>query len=167
MSVDPTRYTSALGKAFVDGLTASSADRAVLRVGRDRYSIHDVATRLGVVHTKACRSLSRYCFTNGITSAADLFRKTTPYAFASEHGIGLCTLYVVFAVFQDKDLDVDAWFAKGQEGARVSFLALKHRELVAERRAKADDKKRARGRRSRAHHDTVNHFLATTARAAG
>jgi hypothetical protein len=161
MSVEPTRYTFAFGKAFVDQLTAATADRAVLRIGRDRYSIHDVATRLGVVHTKACRSLTRYCDANKIASAVDLYKKTTPYAFASEHGIGLCTLYVVFAVFQDKDLHIDAWFAKGQEGARVSFLALKHRELVAERRAKADDKKRARGKRSKAHESHVEQFLAT------
>lgn len=157
-TVQPENYRQFLGSSFVDSLT-DRADGAALRIGSDVWTKHEVATRLGVVHVKACGILSGIAKKLGVHSTADLYARSSPYTFAG-YPAGVTTLYVMFAAFLDKDLEPETWFAKGQHEAIVSFLALKHRELVAERRTREDARRLARAAQARSHRREVRSILA-------
>jgi hypothetical protein len=158
-SIDPSAYTPALGSTFVRELTDRDKG-AALRIGRDAWSRHEVGERLRVVHTRACAILSAICRQLKVQSTRDLYNSTSPYTFA-DYPAGVTTLYVMFAAFRDKDLDPDAWYAKGQEQAIVSFFALKHREQVANQRTRADQERRQRRDRTRRQTSAVNKILST------
>ena len=151
---DPRAYVKILGKTFVDKL-----QQPALRIGKDTWTMYEVGHDLGIVQTKACGILSAFCKARGITSTKHLFDTTNGYSFAEYPGAGVTTLFAMFAAFRDKGLDPQAWHARGQDGAIVSFLALKHREQVAERKAKADDRKRSRKARASTHKKDVDKFL--------
>lgn len=153
----PDRYTSILGSAFVEGI--SRADHPALIIGKDSWTKHELATVLGVVQTKAASILSATCKKLGVTSTADLFKSTSPYTFA-EYPAGVTTLYVMFAAFEAKGLDPEAWYARGQESAIVTFLTLKHRELQAAQRTRDDEKKRQRTARNKRHRAESSKYLA-------
>lgn len=159
MRFDPASLVPILGKTFVDELTQHN-DRAPLRIGKDVWSRHEVAANLGIVQTRACSILSAVVKQIGATSTADLYRKTSPYTFAG-YPVGVTTLYVMFAAFRDKGLDPDTWYRKNQDDAIISFISLKHRELVAERTTKAAERKRTRRERRREHESAVSKVLAS------
>lgn len=137
----PESLTPILGQAFVASLT--DPQFAVLRIGRDTWTRHQVANQLGLVHTRACAILSGIAKELGVADTKDLYETTSPYTFADKPA-GVTTMFVMFCAFRDRDLSVEHWYHKGQKDAIVSFLGLKHRELEAERRTKADAKRRRR-----------------------
>ena len=133
----PTDYRRQLGGSFVDHLT--DAKYPALIIGKDSWTRHELATEIGIVHTKAAAILTKACRTLGIRSTADLFARTSPYTFADvQLRMGVTTLYVMFAVFRAKGHDIDAWYAKGntkgEAAAVVTFITLKEREQAAEKR---------------------------------
>ena len=152
----PDRFAAFLGSTFTDQLTA--ADHPALIIGKDTWTKHEIATVLGVVHLKACSILSATCKKLGVTSTADLYKSTSPYTFA-EYPAGVTTLYVMFAAFEAKGFDPEAWYHKGQEKAIVSFLTLKHRELLAAQRTREDEKRRQRAARGKKHRAAVASVL--------
>ena len=131
-------------------------------LGKDAWTKHELATVLGVVQTKACAILTATCKKIGVKDTADLYKSTSPYTFA-EYPAGVTTLYVMFAAFQSKGLDPEAWYARGQEHAIVTFLTLKHRELQAEKRTRDDEKQRQRTARNRKHRAASAKYLGASA----
>ena len=156
MIASPDRYIPILGAGFVREL--SDPKYPILRIGKDSWTKHEVAVSLGIVQTKACAILSSICKKLQIASTADLYKTTSPYTFA-DFPAGVTTLYVMFAAFADKGFDPQAWYAKGQEKAIVSFLSLKHRELAAAKRTREDEKRRRRSANHKAHRSEVNRVM--------
>jgi hypothetical protein len=106
-----------------------------LRIGTQRWTTHQLAVQLGVVHTKAARLLSDAAASIGAKSVRDLYDKSTPYTFAGLRGLGETTLYVLWRLFQSQGLDPDKWAASGdRDETLVSFRSLKHREQAGEKR---------------------------------
>jgi hypothetical protein len=149
----PEKLVPILGKTFVHRLI----DQPVLQIGKDAWSRRDVAL-LGVTHTLACANLTKVAKDLGVTSTKDLYQSTSPYTFA-DYPVGVTTLYVMFAIFRDKELDVDTWYAKGLKGALATFVTLKHRELEAHRRTKEDMARERRAQRRTQHEADVKRVL--------
>jgi hypothetical protein len=98
--VAPATYTTALGRHFVDSLT-NAEKFAVLVIGHDRWTRHQLANELGVVHTVAAGRLSAIAKDLGVKDTADLYARTSPYSLtAVEYRAGVTTLYVMFAAFR-------------------------------------------------------------------
>ena len=153
----PERLHKYVGGTFINRIT-DHGECAALRIGKDAWSKHEIATRLGVTHTVACGILSSFCKKNGITSTKHLFEETSPHSLA-EHRLGVTTLYVMFAAFADKGLEIDDWYARGEKGAVVTFHTLKHRELEARKREEEDTRKRRRGGRPAGGNGSVSRYL--------
>ena len=146
-----------VGSTFVSHLT-DAEKYPLLVIGKDRWSFQQVASDLGVIQPKACRILSRVAKDLGAKSVKDLYKDTSPYTLAGTHGVGVTTLYVLLRVFQIAKLNVDAWYAGGDEKAAVvTFFSLKKREQKAEQRTKEDERKRRRLRSRRQVKDTPQH----------
>lgn len=166
----PEVYVTMLGSTLISSLT-DRKERPALRIGSDVWSRHEVATKLGIVNTLACRNLSKICVALGIRNTRHLYESTSPYTFADQH-CGVTTLYAMFAAFRDRGLTVEHWYRKTHGGqqttarlhqtegqpAIVSFLRFKQRELDAERRTKESEKKRKGHERQTAHRDNVHQF---------
>jgi hypothetical protein len=152
----PERYSAILGSQFIRELM--DPENAALRIGKDIWTKHEVATDLGIVQTKACGILSNICKKLEVKNTADLFKSTSPYTFAG-YPAGVTTLYVMFAAFAAKGLDPNEWYNRGQDAALVSFLGLKHRELMAARRTKEEEQKRQRKARANKHRADVNRVM--------
>src|SRR5262245_57965014 len=133
----------ALGGTFYDHLT--NADKyPALVIGSDRWSKDDLGRELGIVQTKAAAILSAVCRRLKVKDVAHLYASTSPYTFADvEHRAGVTTLFVMFAVFRARKLDLGAWYRQGAtEGqALTSFEHFKARELAAEARTRQAKKK--------------------------
>lgn len=135
--------TQIVGSTFVAHLT--DADKyPLLVIGKDRWSFQEVATDLNVIQPKACRILSRIAAELKVTDTKDFYKQTSPYSLAGTHGCGVTTLYVALQAFLAMGLNPDAWYAKGQKEAIVTFTSLKQRELAAETRTKEAERKRRR-----------------------
>lgn len=160
-TMQPDQLVRILGAPFVRQLNDHD-DGAALRIGSDVWSKHEIATDLGIVHTKACSLLSTVAKKLKVRNTADLFEQTSPYTFA-EYPVGVTTLYVMFSAFLAKGLDPQAWYRQGQEHAIVTFLSLKERERVAERRTRDDQKRRVRASRHKSHQTRVDRFLRSSA----
>ena len=155
----PETYQAILGSEFIRNLM--DPENAALRIGKDIWTKHEVAANLGLVQTKACGILSNVCKKLEVRDTVDLFKSTSPYTFA-EFPAGVTTLYVMFAAFASKGLDPNEWYSRGQDAALVSFLGLKHRELMAARRTREEAKRRQRQARARNHRTEVNRILQTS-----
>jgi hypothetical protein len=152
----PESYSAILGARFIRELM--DPENAALRIGKDIWTKHEIAADLGIVQTKACGILSNVCKKLQVRDTADLFKSTSPYTFA-EFPAGVTTLYVMFAAFASKGLDPNEWYSRGQDAAIVSFLGLKHRELMAARRTKEDERRRQRKARANKHRQDVNRIM--------
>lgn len=152
----PEALTGILGSTFIQHLM--DPKYPALRIGKDVWTKHEVAINLGIVQTKACGILSGICKQLKVKDTADLFEHTSPYTFA-EFPAGVTTMYVMFAAFADKGLDPNKWYHRGEKEALVSFLSLKHRELLAERRTKEDEKQRQQKARASNHRTAVKKIL--------
>jgi len=146
-----------VGSTFVAHLT-DATKYPLLVIGKDRWSFQEVAADLRVIQPKACRILSRIAHELKVKDTKDFYKQTSPYSLAGTHGCGVTTLYVALQVFTAIGLDTDAWYARGQKDAIVTFTSLKHRELQAELRTKEAERKR-RKLRSRSQ---VKDLAATT-----
>lgn len=132
MRRNPETLKRIFGETFISTLEAQT-----LTIGKDHWTRQEIATRLGLTHTKACSILSAVAKELGARDTKHLYDQTTPYTFASTNNhVGVTTLYVLFAAFRDRDLNAEAWYRKGQTHAMVTFLRFKHRELEAARRTK-------------------------------
>lgn len=160
-TLQPDQLVPILGTTFVHALNDHD-DGAALRIGSDVWSKHEVATDLGIVHTKACSLLSAVAKKLKVRDTADLFESTSPYTFA-EFSVGVTTLYVMFSAFLSKGLDPQAWYRQGQAHAVVTFLSLKERERVANARTRADQKRRDHAARRTSHKTRVDRFLRSSA----
>ena len=140
---DPVLRTL-IGATLITRLTQSDVEHAPLRIGSERWSTHDLAVRLGVVHTRAARLLTLAADSIDAKNVRDLYARSSPYSFAGVQGLGETTMYVLWRLFQSAGLDPDAWAARGDTSeALVAFRTLKHREQAAEARTR----KAARHRR--------------------
>lgn len=152
----PETLAPVLGSSFVNELVDRDK-HAVLRIGKDRWSKHDIADRLKITHTVSCGILSAICARLGVHSTEHLYQTTSPYTFADKK-MGVTTLYVMFAAFRDKGLSVTDWVREGygEKKAIVTFETLKAREQKFEGRARKDERHRHRHARvnGNVHHMT-------------
>ena len=126
---------SLLGAAFLHRLEDTDDAHAPLRIGSQRWTVHQLAVELGVVHTKAARMVTRAADSIGAKNVRDLYQRSSPYTFAGIKQLGETALYVLWRVFEADGLDPDAWATAGErEDALVSFRALKLREQAADAR---------------------------------
>jgi hypothetical protein len=156
------RATPILGTTFIERMTG--AKHAILRIGNEAFTRHELVTRVGTGNFRAARILSDLCKTLNLTSVKDLYM-ISPYELAGTHGIGVTTLFVLMSLFEAKGLDVMKWYGKSYSKGEsaVSFDSLKHRaakrDVEAAQREKAATK-RVKGKR---HHANVGAFLAENA----
>jgi len=148
--------TRLIGSDFVKRLSASDEQHAPLRIGRETWSTHRLATELGVVHTRAARLLTAAADALGATTVRELYDKATPYSLAGIAGLGETTLYVLWRLFESKELNADAWATAGTtRDALVSFHSLKERERKAEARTQRGERQRRRRERTQQHERDV------------
>jgi hypothetical protein len=132
-----------VGSTLLSQLTDSDK-YPLLVIGKDRWSFQQVASDLGVIQARACRILSTVAKELNAKDVKHLYRETSPYTLAGTHGVGVSTLYVLLRVFQAEGLNVDEWYALGENKAIVTFVSLKHREQKAEAHTKESERKRRR-----------------------
>lgn len=132
-----------VGSTFVNRITDTA--NAPLKIGTQRWNTHQLAMKLGVVHTRAARLLTAAAESIGAKSVRDLYHRSSPYTFAGLAGLGETTLYVLWRLFESEGLDPDQWAASGdKDDALVSFHSLKRREQQAETRTKRSAKRQQR-----------------------
>jgi len=154
--LNPGRFVKVFGTSFVKDYT----EHVVLTVGNDTWTRGELG-RLGVVQARACSILSGIAKQLKVKSTRDLYDETSPHSLA-EFPCGVVTLYVLFAIFLDKDLDPDAWYRAGKNQAVVTFTSLKHRELEARERERREQKSRNRSNQRRIHERDVAQLLTGT-----
>jgi hypothetical protein len=132
---------SLVGSTFVKRVN-NVAD-APLRIGGKTWTTHQLAVRLGVVHTKAARLLTVAADSIGVKSVKELYQKATPYTLAGVHGFGETTMYVLWRLFESEGFDPDKWAMAGdQDDALISFRGLKIREQAADKRTRKSVRRR-------------------------
>jgi hypothetical protein len=118
---------------------------APLVIGRERFSYFEIAKRTGLPAGRTVRIISNLATEHGAKSISDLYDKSSPSSIAqSEFGTGVCTLLMLFRLFESEGLNVKAWARKGEnwrteEGKDnfTTFHTYKKKELSAERRTAA------------------------------
>lgn len=149
----PNKHVKIFGQGFVHDY----AQQPRLVIGKDQWTGADLV-KMGVYQTRACAILSGIAKQLRVQSLKDLYDSTTPYTFA-DFPAGIITLFVLFAAFDDKDLDAQAWYLSGREHALTTFLQFKKRELKAKERERLDKKKRSRQQRRTSHEAGVAAIL--------
>jgi len=139
--------TSVLGSTTVDKLK-ETASGAVLHVGKDKLTRHDLAG-VECFNFHAARRLG-HILTDviGVKSLKHVYDAIPPAALAVPQ-LGVFSLAVLGAAFESKGLGtLESYVRKHQSnGANlVTFHTLKHREQAEIAREKAEKKKRARAR---------------------
>lgn len=110
---------------------------APLRIGKQTWTLHELATQLGVVHAAAARLVTHAAESIGARSVRDLYARSSPYTFAGVERFGETTMYVLLRLFESEGLNVDEWATAGNEDAAlVAFRSLKLREQRAEKRTR-------------------------------
>lgn len=161
--LDDPHLARLVGSSFIHRINEHDPARAPLRIGKQVWSVHDLAVQLGVVHTRAARLLSEAATAIGARDVRDLYKRSSPYTFAGVQGLGETTMYVLWRLFESAGLDPDKWAASGErEDALVSFRSLKHREQAAEARTTRAERSRVRKERSTAHERAVAAELSPT-----
>jgi hypothetical protein len=160
--LDDPLFVRLVGQSFVTRISDHDPARAPLRIGKQVWSTHDLATQLGVVHTRAARLLSEAANAIGAKDVRDLYKRSSPYTFAGVQGLGETTMYVLWRLFESAGLDPDRWANSGErDDALVSFRSLKHREQQAEARTVKAERGRQRRERAGAHERAVAAELST------
>jgi hypothetical protein len=123
-----------LGGYFISKQT--SHEFAALRIGKDVWSKYELADQLKVTNTTSAAALSKWCKKRGITSTVDLYRKTDKFTFAHGERAGETFLYVMFAAFRAKGLNVREWYHRDPSSKLVTWNTLKQhdRDKQAEKR---------------------------------
>lgn len=151
--LDDPIMRSFVGASLLHRLEDADDDHVPLRIGNQRWTTHQLAVEVGVVHTKAARLLTKAAAEIGARSVLDLYKRSSPYTFCGIRNLGETAIYVLWRLFESQGLDPDEWATAGdREAAIVSFRSLKLRELAADARSTADERKRAR-RQSRETHE--------------
>jgi len=139
----PNNLRTLIGSTFLDRINDTT--NPPLKIGKQIWTTHELASKVGIVHTKAARLLSLAAESIGAKNVKELYEKTSPYTFAGLHGLGETTLYVLWRLFESEGLNPDAWANAGDtDDALVSFRSLKHREQQAEKRTKKDVRRRTK-----------------------
>lgn len=136
-----------LGSTFIERLTGKRF--AVLKIGNEHFTRHQLVTEVGTGNFLAARNLSKLVSELGLTTVRDLYR-ISPYELAGTHGIGTATLYVLMSIFEKKGLDVHKWMG-GK--ATKTFTTLKHNATKKDAAAAKGEKQaiaRAESRRGNA-----------------
>lgn len=154
--VNPQRFVKVFGSSFVKDY----AEHPILIIGTDVWTRGELG-RLGVVQARACSILTGIAKQLKVKSTADLYDQTSPHSLV-EFPCGIVTLYVLFAIFLDKNLDPDSWYRAGQKQAITTFTSLKDRELKARERERSEQKTRHRSEQRRKHERDVTALLAAT-----
>jgi hypothetical protein len=129
----------AFGSTFLRDL-----DQPVLVIGSDRWSWQQLASDLGLANSVAARKVSRYCAEHKIRNTKQLYERTSPHSLASEFGLGVRTLWVIWQAFRAKGLDPETWYQRGaDDGLTVTYVSYKHR---VERRRKHETRKNTQKR---------------------
>lgn len=144
-SLDDPLLCKALGREFIDRINPDNPDHAPLRIGADVWTVHQLATELGVVHTRAARILTQAAAAIGAKDTRDFYERSTSYSLAGIEGFGTTTLYVAWRAFESRNLDPRKWHWRGLLAAREFFDAMKKREQAAKRRTTADAPRRHTG----------------------
>ena len=161
--LDDPILRSFLGASLLHRLEADDDEHVPLRIGSQRWTTHQLAVELGVVHTKAARLLTKAAAEINARNVADLYKRSSPYTFAGIKHLGETTMYVLWRLFESQGLDVNAWATAGDsDAALVSFRSLKLRELAADARTAADAAKRARRSARETHESGVRAALKGT-----
>lgn len=155
--LNPGRFQKVLGLGVVN-----LYNEQMLIIGSDIWTRADLG-RLGIMHSKCVSILNGIAKRLKVKSLRDFFDTTSPYSLATEP-CGPLTIYVLFAIFLDRDLEPNNWYKAGQERALVTFTTLKHKELQANARTRKDERARSnRNRRSR-HESDVKRILGASQR---
>lgn len=153
LQLDDPILRSFVGSSLLQRLTSDDDTHAPLRIGSQRWTVHQLAMQLGVVHTKAARVLTRAADSIGAKNVRDLYARSSPYTFCGIKHLGETAIYVLWRLFEAEGLDPDAWATAGdRDEALVSFRTLKVREQAAEARTAAAARRRQR-RASRETHE--------------
>jgi hypothetical protein len=153
-----------LGHAFVERMTGKKY--AVLRIGNETFTRHQLVTEIGTGNFRAAALLSELCQRLDIKSVKDLINYS-PYALAAEHGVGVTTLFVALSLLSTRGVNVRSWFYMKETKTehQVSFETLKHRatkrDAAAEKDAKKTLKRKARRAGKVIHREKVKQFLET------
>ena len=119
-----------------------------LKIGRDTFTMRQLARDLGVTNAKAAGILSKAAEDIGARDTRDFYARSSPYALARLNGIGKFTVYVALRLFEAQGLDSHAWFGQRPEGETMAtFDTIKRREYAAEARTKNGSSRRKRGTR--------------------
>lgn len=148
-----------LGHTFVERMT-NSTKYAVMTIGNERFTRHQLVTEIGTGNFRAARILSDLCKTLRLSSVNDLYL-ISPYELASTHGIGVTTLYVLMALFESRGLSVPRWYGLNNGGAKsaVTFEGLKTRAMKRDRESDKREKRQAIADAHRAHEERTREFL--------
>jgi hypothetical protein len=114
-----------LGHSFIERMTGRRF--AVLTIGNEAYTRHQLVTQIGTGNFRAARILSDTCRKLELNSVKDLYN-FSPYELSAEQGLGITTIFVLMSLFEAKGLDPYRWmFGKGKvaEEAAVSFDTMK------------------------------------------
>jgi hypothetical protein len=114
----------------------------LLIIGKDKWHRLDLSD-MGISQLRAVRIVTNLAREYRARSVEDLYDKIGPASLASNNGVGLHSLYVLWRAFEAKGLDPTSWYWKGRDGAIVTFTSLKSREHKA-----AAQEKRQRPRRA-------------------
>jgi hypothetical protein len=156
--MNPARYVKVFGASFVKDY----AEHPMITIGSDILTRPE-AGKLGIVQRRSCAILEGIAKELGARNIKHFYELTSPYVLV-EHPFGVVSLFVLWALFDYKDLDVEAWYKAGKMKAFENFQTLKTRELKARERQRVEDKSRARKARRGHHEHDVKQFLQTAAR---
>jgi hypothetical protein len=138
-------------RAFIgSGVINRISDRqhAPLQIGSQSWTTTELATKLGVVHTKAARVLSQAAREVGAKNVHDLYKRTTPYTFAAIKGLGETTVYVLWRLFESSGLDPARWAGDVNDDDVGTFRTLKLHELDADKRGRTGSARRSTRQRT-------------------
>jgi hypothetical protein len=141
------RAARILGSTFVDRLT--SKKHAVLTIGNESFTRHQLVTQVGTGNFRAATILSEVAANLKVSSVKDLYA-FSPYELAALHGLGTTTIFVLMSLFESKGLDAMKWCGLQSPASAkkvVSFVTVKHRlqrkDQVAAKEAQLTIKRKA------------------------
>jgi hypothetical protein len=110
----------------------------ILIIGKDKWNRMDLAD-MSVTQLRAARIVTDLAKHYRAKDTKDLYSKLSPASLASNNGVGLHSLFVLWRAFESHNLNPLNWYWSGREGSIVTFTSIKareHREQAAERKAR-------------------------------
>jgi hypothetical protein len=110
-------------------------DAPMLVVGGLQWSREQLAD-IGITHMGAARMITEIAKDLRAKSVRELYDKLDVRTLAGWRGRGLTCLFVLWRLFESQGLDSVQWYARGREGAIVTFLSVKRNEHLTAKRSK-------------------------------